>query len=115
MKIFGTESNEQILKELGQRLKDTRIALSYTQKEMADRAGISPKTIERIEGGENVRIENLVNLLRAMNLLQNMEILVPEQTILPTEIFDYGKKRQRVVPAKGKDTVNGTWQWGDDK
>lgn len=37
MKIFGTESNEQVLKELGQRLKDTRISMSYTQKEMAER------------------------------------------------------------------------------
>ena len=43
MKIFGTESNEQVLKELGQRLKDTRISMSYTQKEMAERAGISVK------------------------------------------------------------------------
>lgn len=115
MKIFGTESNEQILKELGQRLKDIRIALSYTQKDMADRAGVSPKTIERIEGGENVRIENLVNLLRAMNLLQNLEILVPEQTILPTELHDYGKKRQRVAQTKEKEASNSTWQWGEDK
>lgn len=115
MKIFGTESNEQILKELGQRLKDTRIALSYTQKDMADRAGVSPKTIERIESGENVRIENLVNLLRAMNLLQNLEILVPEQTLLPTELRDYGKKRQRVASAREKEATNGTWQWGEDK
>lgn len=115
MKIFGTESNEQILKELGQRLKDTRIALSYTQKEMADRAGVSPKTIERIESGENVRIEALVNLLRAMNLLQNMEILVPEQMLLPTELHDYGKKRQRVSSARNKKKEQSLWKWGEEE
>lgn len=115
MKIFGTESNEQILKELGQRLKDTRIAMSYTQKDMAGRAGVSAKTIERIENGENVRIENLINLLRALDLLQNIEILVPEQELLPTEILDYGKKRQRASSVKDKDVSTGAWQWGDDK
>ena len=115
MKIFGTESNEQVLKELGQRLKDTRISMSYTQKEMAERAGISAKTMERIENGENVRIENLINLLRAMDLLQNMDILVPEQIVLPTHLYDFGKKRQRASSVKRTNDNKRTWKWGEDE
>ena len=38
-------NNEEIMKELGRRIKDTRIAFNYTQTELAQRAVISKSTI----------------------------------------------------------------------
>ena len=77
MKIYGAENNEIIMKEIGIRIKDTRIAIDLTQKELAERAGISQRTIERIENGENIKVENIINVLRAMQLLRNLDNLVP--------------------------------------
>lgn len=115
MKIFGTENNKYILKELGMRLRDTRIGMSFTQEEMAERAGISTKTIERIEKGHNVKIEGLLNLMRAMGLLQNMEVLIPEQTLSPTIQHDYGKKRVRAASKKTEETDGKLWKWEDEE
>lgn len=115
MKIFGTENNENILKELGQRLKDIRIAIPLTQKELAQRAGVSSKTVERVENGENVRITHIINILRTMNLTENLDLLVPEQTLSPTQLHDYGKKRKRAVSMKKTVKDRNDWKWGDEQ
>jgi len=112
MKIYGTENNNYILKEIGKRIKDTRIVLSLTQKDMALKEGVAPKTIERIENGENVKIENLLNVLRVLNLLQNFEILVPEQEFLTQE--EHSKKRQRASKKRVEDKEASGWKWGDE-
>ena len=75
MKIHGTESNDYILKELGKRIQDIRISVAITQRELAERAGVSPSTMERIENGENVKIENILNVMRALSLLNNLDIV----------------------------------------
>lgn len=114
MKIFGIENNEMIMKEMGIRIKDTRISIELTQQGLAERAGISQRTIERIENGENVKVENIINVLRAMQLLQNLENLVPEQRLRPTELYDNHKKRVRAVSKKHAD-ITIEWKWGDEE
>lgn len=115
MKIYGTESNIFIMREIGKRIQDTRISISLTQKEMAVKAGISSRTVERIENGENVKLDNILNVLRVLNLLKNMEILVPEQEVMPTVLHDYGKKRMRATSKKANNHDKNEWKWGDEK
>ncbi|MEE1314465.1 MAG: helix-turn-helix transcriptional regulator [Faecalimonas sp.] len=114
MRIFGKENNEIILKEMGIRIKDIRIANEMTQKELAMRAGIAPRTVERIENGENVKVENILHILRAMNLLQNLENLVPEQNLRPTDLHDCRKKRVRATSRRQVDYLV-DWKWGDEE
>lgn len=114
MKISGTEHNGFILKELGERIRDIRVAVPLTQKEMAQKAGVSPRTVERIENGENVKIENLLNILRVLGLLANADVLVPEQEIPPTVQLDRGKKRKRAGSRKTVNENEDEWRWGDE-
>ena len=51
MKIIGNESEQAIMKELGTRMKQYRISLNITQKEFADKCGISSSTVVRMENG----------------------------------------------------------------
>lgn len=111
MKITGTENNIFILQELGKRIKDTRIAISLTQKELAAKAGISEKTMERMEQGENVKIENLLNVFRVLGILQNLEILIPEQEFLTIKEADNKRKR---ASKKGVKKESSAWKWGDE-
>lgn len=104
-------NNEEIMKELGRRIKDTRIAFNYTQTELAQRAVISKSTISRAEKGENISLEQLIIILRELRLLKNLELLIPKQELTPEEIFDNKKKRQRV---KSKQ-IKTKWVWGEDK
>ena len=114
MKILGTENNETILKELGQRVKDIRISKSLTQGALAAKAGVSPRTIERLENGENINIDGFLNILRVLNSIQNVEVLLAEQVLSPEMIFNNKKKRQR-ASSKQKDEQKTSWKWGDEK
>lgn len=114
MKIYGDENNEFILKELGRRIKDMRLRRSMTQKELADNASVAHSTIVRIENGEGVNIDNLLKVMRILNLLQNIDILIPEQELTPEEIYNHVPKRKRA--SKLKQTIkNSNWTWGDEK
>ena len=53
MKLFGSENNEVILRELGHRIQETRISMNVTQAEMADKSGVAIRTIARMEQGES--------------------------------------------------------------
>ena len=114
MKIYGTESNGYILKELGKRIQDVRISTSITQKELAERAGISPSTMERIENGENVKVENILNVMRALSLLSNLNIVIPEQEIVPSVVIERTIRRKRVTAKRKNKDAETEWKWGDE-
>lgn len=114
VKLYGTENNETIMKELGKRMQGVRISMNIKQSEMAEESGVSLRTICRMEQGESVSVESVLNVLRVLKVLPNLDLLIQEQTLMPTEIVDYGKKRQRVSSKKAKrETMN--WTWGDEK
>lgn len=115
MKINGTENNHFILKELGRRIQDMRIASEVTQRKLAELAGVSYSTMQRIENGENIKIENILNVMRALSLLENLEILIPEQEILPTSIVDKAKRKQRVGRNGDTGIEKRDWKWGDEQ
>ena len=83
MRITGNENNILVLKELGERIKDLRISENMTQNDLADRSGVSVKTICRIEKGDNLSIMNYLNVLRALGILENLQLIVPEKRVSP--------------------------------
>lgn len=114
MKIYGDENNAFILKELGQRIKDTRIAARLSQKDFSDVSGLSVGTISRIESGQSMTFENFLRVLRALDLLQNLDILIPEQDIKPSDLLDLKKKKwKRITAGRKIDTIDTTWEWGE--
>ena len=85
-----------------------------TQSQVAKEAGISKRTVERIENGSSAQFSSLIRLLRALDLVGGLEHLVPEEGPSPMELLrTRGKRRVRAsgkqVPSKTRD-----WAWGDD-
>ncbi len=113
MKIYGFETNEIILKEIGNRIKLRRISLSITQKELALESGVSLRTIINAEMGENISFNHLVSILRVIRVVENLNLLIPETKTNPLEILELGRGRKRVSKVKEMDKSN--WKWGDEK
>ena len=112
MQITQLNSNNEIMKEVGQRLRDVRIAFPLTRAELAAKSGVSERTIANLESGRDVTFGNIVNVMRALSLTGNLDTLVPEQGARPSDLVSMGKKRQRAASAKkGRAT---TWVWGDE-
>ena len=111
MKIYGEENNIFLLKELGERIKDIRIANNMKQEEMAEYAGVSLSTVRRIESVNGSTMDNFLRILRCLNLIQNLEILIPEQHLSAHEIYRQIPKRQRASKEK---EANTPFKWGDE-
>lgn len=116
MKIESSNSDEIVLKELGQRLARTRLERNTTQAQLAEEAGVSKATVERLEAGEAVKSTSLIRVLRALDRLEALDRLVPEPLPSPIERLRLqGRQRQRAAGSRGvaHPPEPQPWTWGD--
>ena len=94
-------SDTAILKRLGTRLKAYRIARGMKQQELAAESGVGVSTIAKIENGQSVALSLFVSVMRTLGLLENLDLLVPEQKPSPLELLKTrGKQVKRVRTKK---------------
>ena len=115
MKLTARSSNEEFLRELGKRIREVRIGLDMTQNDAAKKAGVTAKTISRIENGEDLAVSTMLNVLRALGMVQNIDALVPEPTARPSVLIANDKEKQRVRKKAGQKDSSRQWKWGDEK
>lgn len=116
MKITFYSSTEEVLSELGHRIKAARIAMPATQKEMAELTNLSQRTISNLETGKDVSFSTVVEVLRALGQLQSLELMIPEQGPRPSQIAALGKPRERAGSRKKtKPEAQSGWKWGDEE
>ncbi|TVQ30911.1 MAG: XRE family transcriptional regulator [Phycisphaeraceae bacterium] len=104
------------LAELGERVARHRLERNLTQAELAREAGISRRTLSRLEAGESTQLTNLVRVLRSLELLGNLDALVPPPIPSPLEqLRTKGRVRKRASPRsdQGPSTKPDEWTWGD--
>ncbi|MBN2685912.1 MAG: helix-turn-helix domain-containing protein [Pontiellaceae bacterium] len=112
MKIETLSADDAILAELGIRLMQRRIDLQLTQADLAEQAGVSKRTVERIEAGFSTQLATFIRVLRVLNLLDGLNDLMPEAGPRPMDLLKLkGKMRQR---ATRKKQVDQGWTWGDE-
>lgn len=115
MVITPFSSNEQVIKELGMRIRRVRIDTPLTQEQLAMRAGVSLSVVTRLERGGDVRMSGVVCVLRALGLLGNLDSLVPKAATRPSDIVELGHERQRASSSTRKPVETPrTWKWGDE-
>lgn len=78
--ITRSMANPEIIMELGRRFKEYRLASRLTQKEAAERAGISLITLRQFENGKafNINMGNFLALLRVVDCLEQINEILPE-------------------------------------
>jgi transcriptional regulator with XRE-family HTH domain len=87
-------SGSDIIRQMGKRFGDYRKRMGYTQKEVAEKSGLSVFTISSFENGSStgVTLASLIKLLRAIDNLDEIEKLLPELPESPRTLF---KKQQK--------------------
>jgi transcriptional regulator with XRE-family HTH domain len=114
MKIEGLLTGEAILAELGGRLAQRRLELQLTQEMLAEQAGVSKRTVERIEAGAATQMSTLIRILRVLELLDRLETLMPEAGPRPMDLIKLKGKARKRASGKRKSTDKGPWHWGDE-
>lgn len=113
-------SDDAILQRLGQRLARHRLNLNRTQAELALEAGVSRRSIYKIENGLSVDTRILVRILRALDLLDGLEMLAPEPAPSPMALLEArGRERIRASGSRkasraDKPAESTGWQWPDE-
>ena len=116
MRITAQLTDESILKELGGRLTSVRLAQNLTQAALAEQAGVSKRTVERLESGAvATQLSGFLRVCRTLNLLERLETLIPEVMTSPMEqLKKQGRKRQRAAGKKTTPDKPNNWSWGDE-
>ncbi len=116
MKIASLLSDGAILQEIGERLHAIRLENNLTQATLAEKAGVAKRTIERLESGAVAsQLSAFLRVCRALGLLTNLDVLIPERQISPMQLLKLQKKRR--VRASGKKIKSPPlpheWKWDD--
>jgi len=82
MKIKNSTKTEVVLNEVGARLTQQRLQARLTQAGLAEKAGVSKRTIERIEAGSSIQLSTMLQVLRVFKLLESFGLaLEVEQAV----------------------------------
>ncbi len=93
-------SNYDILQTLASRVKEYRLAARISQRELAQKSGVSYTTISHFEQGRhpNLTLNNFISILRCIEMEKRMMEVLPELPVPPMalrEINKYIPKRVR--------------------
>jgi transcriptional regulator with XRE-family HTH domain len=103
---------QEYIRELGQRIKTYRIMKEMSQQDLEDKSGVSKRSISRLEQGESVQVDNLFKILLALDLEENIELLVPDQTKRPSYYLKTTDDRPKRVRKKKEKSG---FKWGDEQ
>lgn len=110
MIIQRLSSNDQIIDEIGKRMKYRRIELNLTQKQLESNSGVSKRTISGFENGENISLDNLISLLKSLGLVEDLNLVFPEKKVNPFDVLKLGHTKKR---ASRKPKQSNDWEWGE--
>ena len=111
----GIKSPEALAKDMGSKLERLRLSRNITQTELARDAGVSERTLRRLESGAGATLDSFLRVLSALKLEQSLELLIPDPRVRPIErIRTGGSERQRSRSVKTDQTAR-QWQWGSQE
>lgn len=101
-------TDKAIIASIGEYLRHQRLQQNKTQAQIAEAAGINRWTLSQIEKGEAISLTSLIQILRALNLLNVLDKFKIETQISPIELAKLEKqKRQR---ARNKNSTHSSGQ-----
>lgn len=97
-----------------ERIRNYRIAYPLTQVQLSERSGVSLRSIQLFENGADIKWSNLVKILSALELDNNIQMLVPDVTERPSYHVKQSNTRKRVSKKQVKKSQKESFVWGDD-
>ena len=113
MKIAKQATDAAVLTEIGQRIARVRLERNLTQVQLAEQAGVSKSTVQRLESGDvSPQLSGFIRVCRVLDLIERFDLLVPEPMPSPVEQLKLGgKRRKRASKARVRKASQIKWQW----
>lgn len=115
MQIDSGMTDDAVIAALGARLAGLRLERNLTQAELAEQAGISKRTVERLETGEvALQFSSFIRICRVLGLLERLDALLPEPAPGPiAQLERQGGERKRASRRRKRGRAAGPWTWGE--
>lgn len=86
-------TNSGILDILAKRVKEYRLAARLSQRDLAQKSGVSYTTISHFEQGKNpnLTLNNFISLLRVIGMESRFSDLLPELPVAPMALKEINK------------------------
>lgn len=110
MDIYGM-SDRAILREIGRRLKRKRLEKNMSQQKLAELGGLNRTTIGEAERGAPFGVLTLVQILRALNALEEMDSFLPDPGVSPLQLAKMKGKKRRRASSQTADANKGEVDW----
>jgi transcriptional regulator with XRE-family HTH domain len=95
--VFDLMGSRDICLELGRRARTLRLTQNITQKELAERAGLSFGTVRNLEMGKPISLQNFVQILEALGRVGDLEkLMVHEQILSISQLEKLEQASQRI-------------------
>ena len=111
MKINNYTHFDDIKLELSSRFKALRLSLNYSQSYVASKSGVSLRTIKSFEKDGSISFDNLIKLLKVINVADNLDYLIPSIGLNTVDLHHLGHQKQRVSRKRMKEKE----KWGDEQ
>lgn len=111
MKFNVAMTEEEMLREAGRRLSQIRLARNIPQVELAQCAGVSKRSLERLESGcGGIRLNVFFAVCGTLGWMSGLETLLPEVKLSPQDIL-----AKRVLPKRARRKSEASKGWGTDR
>jgi len=80
------QSDKALLRDLGERLRQARLRRNLSQQELAQRAGLNRSTVSEYERGSSTSTLTLVQVLRALGMLDELTDFLPDPGPSPLDL-----------------------------
>lgn len=115
MKLEKQNTIETILAELVHRITQKRLDFGLTQQAAAEQAGIAVRTLRRLEQGSDCQFSTILRLLKTYDLVDSLNLLIPEPTLSPIDFFTRQQKTKKRASTAKKSKKVKPWKWGDEQ
>ena len=90
------KTDDEILRELGKRLKQIRINNNLTQREFADAVGISKDQLSKVERTGKTTMATFVAISRKFSLLQQLLAIYEIPDLTPMQKYEIEQKISKI-------------------
>jgi transcriptional regulator with XRE-family HTH domain len=110
---FSLATSNQIEATLCKQIEQIRLSRNITQEQLSKEAGVSLRTVGRLEKGQGVSMDTFIRIMIALGIQQNLQSLLPDPSIRPVErVKRNSEERKRARPSKSSHKKQ-NWSWGD--
>jgi len=103
---------EKVELDLGHRIEKLRLSKNMNQTTLATDAGVSRRTITRLENGEGISLDTLIRVMKALGVVDRLKDLLPDPSVRPIERIRLKGRERKHAREKPQEKAE-AWSWDE--